>query len=331
MQSFSVCLKQYLDKYNISYTNAAKMCGIDRTLLGRYGNGIRMPQSKKKVDHLAQSLQMSQQDREKLLRAYQRTKVCREYHINYELLEAVIDEEYQLKEVVPISFQVAETIAEEQAKSLETKSKVLKMITNVLEDAAWVKVMANPEYPELQELLQNMHTALSEQCDIEQVIGLMDYDWKYGEEKVRNLQIILPLLLQKKTYQVYYHYQLAHKIAEKSTKLNYVITDKGMVLFEHGLETGFFTNQQQPCLYYAEMYERMKSICRLFAQGGEKQYFQWKKRPDKTTLRNSQSDKIISLICEGNEIWMVSKKQNCAACIRESGLVQLLREFFFPL
>lgn len=197
MQSFSVCLKQYLDKYNISYTSAAKMCGVDRTLLGRYGNGSRMPKRKKTVDQLAEGLQMPQEDREKLLKAYQRTKICKKYHIDYELLEAIIEEEYQLKQdVMPVSFQVTETIPKEQAKNLETKSKVLRMITNILEDAAWVKVMANPEYPEFQELLQNMHTVLPKQCHIEQVIGIMDYDWKYGEEKVRNLQALRPLLLQ---------------------------------------------------------------------------------------------------------------------------------------
>ena len=100
------------------------------------------------------------------------------------------------QDVMPVSFQVTETIPKEQAKNLETKSKVLRMITNILEDAAWVKVMANPEYPEFQELLQNMHTVLPKQCHIEQVIGIMDYDWKYGEEKVRNLQALRPLLLQ---------------------------------------------------------------------------------------------------------------------------------------
>ena len=43
--NFSEYMKWYLKEKNISFSNVAKMCGMDRTISGRYANDSRRPQS----------------------------------------------------------------------------------------------------------------------------------------------------------------------------------------------------------------------------------------------------------------------------------------------
>ena len=101
MKDFAGYLSRYLKQKGISYSNAAKMCGIDRTLLSRYGNGGRIPKKADAVKSLAKGLEMAEEEKRELLEAYRRTKVCREYHVGHSVMERILEGEHGLASALP--------------------------------------------------------------------------------------------------------------------------------------------------------------------------------------------------------------------------------------
>ncbi len=101
MKDFASYLSQYLKEKGITYRSASKICGLDRTLLGRYCSGDRLPKKASVVESLADSLQMSGREKGGLLESYRRTKVCREYHVAYPTVEAILEGRHGLAASMP--------------------------------------------------------------------------------------------------------------------------------------------------------------------------------------------------------------------------------------
>jgi len=332
MKDFAGYITQYFKERGLNYTSAAKMCGIDRTLLGRYASGARLPKKANVAEGLAKRLQMSEEEEAELLEAYRRTRVCREYHVDYASLEAIIEGDHRLAAAMPLgSRKEIFQIPQEHSRNLHSMEEVLSMIRQILEGASWVQVLASPQYPKAREILQCMAMDLPQSCRIEQMIGVGQHEWRHGEGKLLNLGKLLPLLLQEREYQVFYHYQWESGTEKTGKELDYAITDKGMVLFSQSLEVGFFTNQTEPCSYYAKMYEDRKAICRPFALGGRGAYRQWRSQPRELSLDNPRTGIRFSKSPGENCVWMVKERQECAACIEEMGTVQLLERFLWDV
>ncbi len=361
MKDFAGYLSRYLKQKGISYSNAAKMCGIDRTLLSRYGNGGRIPKKADAVKSLAKGLEMAEEEKRELLEAYRRTKVCREYHVGHSVMERILEGEHGLASALPPvpdagggsgrpgddgvgrmgvleekgSVGGAKNLFLEGgawargAGSLLSIGEVLGAIGYILQGAAWVKLAASPQYPQFRETLQYLSPGLAETCGIEQVIG--QQEWQHREGKLESLERLLPLLLQEKDYQVFHHPQWPAGAGWQGGKLDYAMTDKGMVLFAPGLEMGFFTSPGQPCTYYARLYEGWKSMCRPFARGGAGQYRQWESQPRDFVWENPKTGICFTKTEGENGIWIVRRSQGCAACIQEIGIVQLLEGFIWGI
>ena len=176
-----------------------------------------------------------------------------------------------------------------------------------------------------------MAADLPQECRIEQMIGIGQHEWKHGEKKLQNLERLLPLLLQERECQVYYHYQWESDAVKLRRELDFAITDKGMVLFSPGLEIGFFTDQREPCSYYGELYEDRKAMCRLFARGGQGEYERWRSREREYSIASSKAGISFWKGFGENCIWAVKEGQGCAACIEEMGTVQLLERFLWDM
>ena len=346
MKDFASYLSQYLKEKGITYRSASKICGLDRTLLGRYCSGDRLPKKASVVESLADSLQMSDREKGGLLESYRRTKVCREQQVAYPTVEAILEGRHGLAASMPSGaapvspsgipkawrgIGMGAGIPEEHARSLHSADEILWMARYILDGALWVKILASPWYPKLREALQGMAAGLPKTCCIEQMIGLGQHEWKHGEKKLQNLGKLLPLLLQEREYQVYYHYQLESDTKTTGKELDYAITDKGMVLFSPSLEIGFFTNQKEPCSYYGKLYEDRKSMCRFFAKGGAGQYREWDRQRQERFAGNPDTGICFSKTKEEAGIWAVRKEQECAACIQEIGLAQLLERFIWDI
>jgi len=94
LKKFAYILKKYLTENNISFSAASKMCGIDRTLLGRYANGSRKPKYVDNVIKIVKGLNMSEDYAKMLVWAYENDTNIEENKKINGLIEEIIEEKY---------------------------------------------------------------------------------------------------------------------------------------------------------------------------------------------------------------------------------------------
>lgn len=327
MQSFAEFMKNYFEEQHITYNCASKMCGIDRTILGRYANGSRRPQSKEMVLKLAEGLQMSEEDAGRMYRAYKRTKISEDHHTNYETILEVVTKKHYSHNPENQAERKQLYFPEETAENLYTKEGILDCIRYVKENAAFMKLKFNPKWFGEDTDFQNIFVNTTKECPIEQIISLDGVKWQQSEGKIKNLSYLLPFLLAGKNRQVYYYNQRKPASVKDSAKANYVITDKGIVFFNHELTRGFFSNQKTPCVCYLELFEQMKAKCRLFADSIEIQEAFAEERD--TFFEKKETGVVFSGQKKNHCICRIENEGKSAVCIREVEVVQLLWEFIW--
>lgn len=321
MQNFADFFKNYLKEHNISYSNAAKMTGIDRTILGRYANGSRKPQNKEMVLKLVEGLQMSPEDGQKMYEAYLRTKTSEEYSV----IEAVVNKKYTT--AIPcenLAEQQINIYSEEMACNLGGKQEILDVLRYLKRDTACMRLKFGPNFFDFNEDLKTILGNRDEFCLVEQIISLDHIAWQHSERKMKSLVYLLPQLFQQGKYQVYYYYQRERKAKEDAVDINFIITDKGIVFFNNSLTRGFFSNQKLPCSYYTKLFDRMKSKCRMFAESEEEQELSSKMQKMEVSFENKTSGITFFGKKERDGIWMVETERKSAVCVREVEVVQLL-------
>lgn len=330
MQSFAEFVKNYLNEQNISYSSAAKMCGIDRTILGRYANGSRKPQNKEAVMKLAEGLKMSQEDRKELYEAYRRTTISEKYHTDYATIAAVVNQPtVMINTIKAVSEYEIKEFPEETACNLNTKEEIIDALRYIKEEAAFMKLKFNPSCFAADEEFKNIFTDIRSECPVEQIISLEHFEWQYGEGKMKSLELLLPFLFGSENEQVYYYYQRKSESEKDVFRLNHLITDKGIVFFDQNLTQGFLTNQQVPCSYYDTLFGRMKAKCRIFAEGGAGQYLSFQTQNTDALYEDEEAGIVFYDQKDKNCIWLVKEEWKTAVCINEIEVVQLLRTFIW--
>ena len=91
MERFADQLRKYLGEHNISFSQAAKMTGIERTILSRYANGNRRPNTMDVVIGLADGLHMSREEKNAFCDAYKRLCVSEEFGVKDTILAAIVN------------------------------------------------------------------------------------------------------------------------------------------------------------------------------------------------------------------------------------------------
>ncbi|MBO5303050.1 MAG: helix-turn-helix transcriptional regulator [Lachnospiraceae bacterium] len=329
MKSFSNYLKDYLKNRQLSIGKAAKICGIDRTTLGRCVNGNRIP-SIEILSKLEKGLQMSDGDKNALYEAYQRTKISEEYHIDYALLETILQGRFiDSKSKGNIGeIENNDIKTESFSHKLDERTEVFKAIRYLLKDAEFIKMKFTPCCLNEDEEFKNIIWSLNGIAKLEQILSLDSIDWQYAEEKIRNLLYVLPILFQNESFRVYYYEESENKNKE-IIEDNYIITDKGIVFFYRQFTHGFFSNQKVPCTYYANIFDRTKAKCRIFAEGGKETFLLSNEQKMDEIYENKETDIQFRGEKRNRCIWMINKVCERAVCIKENGCIKLLWKFIW--
>ncbi|MBO5371609.1 MAG: helix-turn-helix transcriptional regulator [Lachnospiraceae bacterium] len=331
MESFGEYIKQYLDIRNISYSNAAKMCKIDRTSLGRYAKGNRKLPSRDIITKLSDGLHMSPQEKKELYEAYKRTKISEKYHTDYTILSSIINEKHMVRKKVDADMiqGIAANFTPDMSCELYGENSLIEAINYVKKGAKYIKMYFSPHQFEQNENFVNVFWDMKGIVHREQIICLEHREWLHGEEKMRNINCLLPFLLQREQTTVYYYYQRANKNAHEEIKKYYLITDKGIVFFNKKLSRGFFSSQSIPCAYYENSFDRMKAKCRIFAEGGIETFQKSKSQSVNEKYENEESGILFFGQKENGCIWIMKKDSALAVCIKEAGSAHLLWEFIW--
>lgn len=330
MKSFAQYLKQYLTDKNISYSTAAKMCKIDRTILGRFANGTRKPQGTEIITKLSDGLQMSQQESQKLYEAYRRSKISEECNTDYAILSSIVNDKHLVRKKMGNTASASgHVFMENMYYELYGQEDICNAINYVKSHAEYIKMNFSPHQFEQNEDFRDVFANIQEISRREQIICLENRDWQCGEERMRNLNCLLPYLLQEEKTSVYYYCKRQEKYDSSELKKYYLITNKGMVFFNQKLTRGFMSSQKVPCQYYMEQFDKMKLQCRVFAEGGlEKIEMSDMQSKDKLYI-NENSGIVFYGQEKSGYIWVMRKGNASVACIQEPGSAILLWKFLW--
>lgn len=75
---FSNYLASYIEESGLSWQKAAKLCGLDRSLLRRYAAGENLPRSVERVDQIARGLGMTEEQHRSFREFYEQKKMEKE-------------------------------------------------------------------------------------------------------------------------------------------------------------------------------------------------------------------------------------------------------------
>lgn len=269
MQKFAEYLKFYLKSHDIPYKRAAILCELDRTLLRRYAEGVRMPKDIQTAVRIAESLSMTKEDKDNLCLAYKRSKMGeRQYYMNT-VLNQILEDPFSFThkaDSYPIDFDFKmPKVKKETAKNLNSKQEILEYFFYILKETEHIMTSMNPIYLGLLKLLWN---TLQENPNskVEHIIGLSSFYDKDNIEDVTGFEFIFPLLFAGNNYKIYHHYRWNGISKAEKSSLNLVLTTKGMVLFDFEMSYGLFSNQEQYLLYYGQMFQCLKQNCNIFAR-----------------------------------------------------------------
>lgn len=328
MYSFQEYLKEFFEINKLSYSNAEKLSGINRTVLSRYVKGLRVPKNEEVVYKLISGLHMTEEEGQHICDAYSRVQVCKEFFVNYNTVKKIID--VKVNETAAVSALETDkvVISENVTEVLGGKEDILRIFRYMLKDAAFLKIDVKTEYLELQNIVLEMITYMQEDGVIEQIIELEDLKWQYCERKLERVARLLPVLLQRKNSNIYYYVD-KNQCEEGSVGPNCVITDKGILMFTDELAKGIFSNQRNPYNYFNYRYDAMKKQMNIYASGGEQQYKKWSEENINREYRNEKTDMIFACSESTDDIWIVSEKEERAVCINERGIVNFLKIFIW--
>lgn len=328
MKNFSEYMKWYLREKNISFSNAAKMCGMDRTILGRYANGSRRPQSIEVIIKIADGLQMTPDEKKEFYEAYRRTKISEDYGTDYAEVEAVVNENHILRGIKREEDDYEQgSFPNESTCRLHSQEAVFGAIRSIKKGAKYIKIYVSPQEIEGDEKRKVLFSGMQKMKHREQIICLRHREWQYGREKIKAIYEMLPFLLQREKTDIYYFYQ--YESDYNSEEKYYIVTDKGIVIFNRQMTEGFYSGQKGPDEYYTVLFDKMKMKCRIFAKGGINVFRESKQQPADEMFENKQTSLVFLGQKENGCIWILKAEDALAVCLKESGSVRLLWNFIW--
>lgn len=334
MISFSEYMQQYLKERGISYTMAAKMCQMDRTTISRYAKGERMVPTEEVLLKLENGLSMEAEEREGFKEAYKRTKLIEEYHVDYHILEKIVNKKKSrvIGHGVNSNNESGQKwISEEENTSIQLtgEAEILSALHFIRREAEYMKLYFSPCHFMKKEQFASVFLNREGIKSCEQIVEFPYAKERMAKEKLLTLYGLLPYLLEKEPARIYY--RCRHFDTEKDTdnREYYLLTDRGIVFFNGTLTKGFFSNEKIPCMYYQGMFEQAKAQCLEFAEGGEHVYDAFR---EEHCEKRWQNESLQILFCgqdAGGCIWMIQKEEKQAVCISEMSCMEILKKFIW--
>lgn len=329
MQKFAEYLKEYLQSNRIPYKRAATLCGIDRSLLRRYAEGSRIPKGLETVDKIADGLSMPEADKRGLRDSYKRSRMGeKQYRVN-EILDDIVCNGIVPKEKNSETAEEKHTeyqADQETVKNLYDKKSITDSIFYILKDAEKIQIAMNPRYPEIMQIMnETLHTR---ECSIEHIVEISSFRDREETDSIQEFWETLPFLFFCQSYTIYHHYQWA-RTGKENSDLNFIITEKGVVLFDRNLYHGIFSNQEQYMNYYFCIFRYMKQNCGRCAKncGNEKKpdYFL-----EQVYTGKYKKNNIRILYRQGSTEYILIEKASAPKkeiMMEEEGMVHMIRNY----
>lgn len=269
MHEFAYLLKKYLDRAGLSCRSAAPLCNVERTSLTKYANGTRKPKAMEVVLDIARGLELSSEDTRSLCEAYERDKKGIKQDVGYTIIENLLNGKkttYDKQKTMASQVNVSSYI-KRKTSNLSCKEEILTQVDYITQNASSVKIYVNMECLDVWNVIFR-NCVSKENCHIEQIIDIVTMG-KSDEMIFQCFEKIYPLLLSNTFYRIWYHCRWGAESDRNNMKMNYVIADEGVLMFDSSLTYGIYLSRQDYGTYFEMKFETLCRGSRLFAKNQE--------------------------------------------------------------
>ena len=306
-KEFALYLKELVLKKG-SWRNAAKIAGIDHSLLIRYGRNEKCP-TEETVLMIAEKLQFTETEKNKLLELRRCREIGRDRYL-FELYlkklkqnpQKLSEEQMELEE----EHETEELWSGIAGKQLETPADfkmALRFLIRGAKNVFWdAKLDEDTSY-----IQTCIASCKEEKCSMTQIVACDEEEssWKMLEY-VRQLQKLFFIIPE---YRLYIYFS-----QKNGEKLQTLFSEKGMIMFyAHGGELhGIFSSNNCGSHFFERNLKRKLEFCILFGENREKSEY-----GESWVLLENQEIEVLVM-----EEWFVWKQKHKKAtwdfCIRKS-------------
>ena len=240
--------------------NAMSACiNISRRTLGRYLSGENVPKTFEAAMKIADKLNLSKEELEEYTKIWKKDVTNRKNKLENEVLDKIIkyeavNEIYDEKNISP----------KENSVLMLKDEEIITYIKYVLDCEGTVNIVMPPKYEKITDLLIKILSS-RKNISIEQIIRLQKTRSSKSNESIKALDKIIPIVFGAAKYKSYYYYEENQQKDFVENEM-YIISNKGIVLFDSNFVNGLFSNQADYCNYYKSDFKNSHEKCSLFCE-----------------------------------------------------------------
>ncbi len=316
MQTLAEFLKNYIEQKGISYSKVAKMCGIDRTLLGRYAKGERVPSGKEVLDKIAYGLEMSETDKDIMYSLFECVKNNKKSGAIDGFIKMLSANELKYNSVRHNWGIYRIDKIQSDICSLTDWKDILSYALYVVDGAERIYIRLDYDYVNIYRT--NEYINKVSDADITWIVRLCECNEEGNVENVKCLESIYPVLCEVKSCEVYCYNK---RITEsKDSEINFILTNKGVVLFDKTFKSGLFLADTEYLDYYKRVFNVLKGKCELFVRTSIDDI-------DLACDRRS-GDNIFDILQDVNDnLVNIRRKDKNTVCISDGILINIFNEY----
>lgn len=266
LSSFSKKMDEYILHSGLSYAEAAKRAGIERTQLLKMKKGDRTG-DEQALKRLCSALMLSSSQEEELHRYYLIAKMGDDVYTRRKLVKTLIEQMRHLSDASPLRMAegLKQRIALPDSAAISGRDAVSDLLRAVIEreiarDRASIYLIAQPEETLLMEFLaeagrvnQNLH--------LEHIVCFQQ-GIENSSENHYNLETfhqILPLFISGCKYEPLYFYDdVAARFSDTAILPYLLITSECCVAFSKGMGNALLSRQPDSCKLYTKLFIEQK-------------------------------------------------------------------------
>lgn len=314
MSAYGDCLKRYIKDKRVSVRKLSMETKIDRTLIQKYLSGDRLPKNIDEVNQISDCLMLSPEKKEELVRQYNKSyygdKQYEGFLMIRDILNGLVD--YQFNPGVLQGGKRGECSGLEQRKecriylgALEVENALRFMLREQMrlcrmkyQDAALseeeqkIRILAQPDVANL--LKTVLSVCIGHKMEVEQIVCL-DEDSAEGNNNIRIIYNLLPMLFGNVNYQSFYYYDNKEAHINTMSLLPVLILagDNGMIC-NSKMNEGLLFQNGETAAFYRRQYDAIKRKTRLFT-GYLEDITEWM-----TFLKGVVTELAVAEICIGD-------------------------------
>lgn len=271
MSVFSDCLEKIRIRRDLTNTQIAQICGLEKTVVHRWFSGQRLPSSWEKIEKNIESLHLSTDERFQLKKAYEQTMVGEENYQYYQKMIGIlttIQEEKEQKARKENGF-IRRYSIKKPPDFMVLKNK-MEVIQCMQDFCTYLSTCGKKR------LYLKMQTACSEllmlvkmfcyqnpDCSLEEIIYMdneLDGSYIYNASV---FQEVISLLMLQNSAKIYFSEAME---SDKKFAMNWIFSDYFFIEFNEQMSYGIVTTDPELLQFYQDDFKRLKALCRPIGQ-----------------------------------------------------------------